>query len=1008
MLTAVLLRRDILKLDDPALLNELVDPLLQCYTSSTSSNCKMQIGHCLAEVCSSLSMITGASSADAEVVMTKIVSMVVNPQDEISLKLLSSLADRAPVSFARVAVSSVPSLVSSANLSTPTTLTNITNVIVNGSIATTVETVSLVKTTPNLDDLIVDENSLSANLGVTCLLPTLGPMSTCTDEYAQLECLQSLGQAAITCPSLLAGNPNVLQSVLQMCLGLATNNNTNAPSVSLAALQVLASLVSVSDIRHRILTQDMARQMSETCIPICAQLMSSGIDDDSIQEWSSEPATLVEDGMEDSDNDEAFFAEALMESFLQNLAGTALNVAMPLVQQLLTSNDWKQARSGLAILEGGLIAAPVSLSPHIPDIVKAATSMASSNNPRVQYQAIRLLGALCETHSSVREMYGQIILQHVAALLNSPVSKVSSMACMTIVAYCRGKPNQADDLDVSQFLTPYLSDLMQALFQPLSLTQTDTGTITVRVRAMNAVACLAEASGEAFVPFYGQVMPGLLASIQLPQADIAGAAIQSLTIVGQAVGKEMFEGDAKQVLGWIVPVVSSAPSSSSFATEELLSACARIASVLEEDFAPYVEAVLPALYRQAEAPADISIVEGTEAGMQDNGQAEDMGDGTESMTVALPGRGFKRITINTTAIQEKAGNNRVMFELARALGATFGPYVETALKTFSPLVKFQYSSDVRSTAAQTLSALFDSACAYGIEMGDVSVARQYLPLLADTISEQISQEDPSDVEALYASADSLSEIFYIVFRNRTNPKGMEILRGLSMPLIEEVVKRCMQTMVSCLGRRANITKILGGNLTGEDEKEEYSAQLRTEDGLLTPLVDSVGYLLKFTKTEFVPIFEKYVVPVLGKYLVSTADVRASVASMCLFDDCVEYCGPDAATRYSPTLLQGIMVVMQDPSMYDRDFVQAAVYGISQMTRYGPSNILAPHLQTIVHQLMSLSQGTKEEAGDAAYLHEISVSALASLTLFGPFTDLKFVNRDNIMNIFLNNLPTRRR
>ncbi|KAL3905801.1 MAG: hypothetical protein SGILL_009530 [Bacillariaceae sp.] len=211
-------------------------------------------------------------------------------------------------------------------------------------------------------------------------------------------------------------------------------------------------------------------------------------------------------------------------------------------------------------------------------------------------------------------------------------------------------------------------------------------------------------------------------------------------------------------------------------------------------------------------------------------------------------------------------------------------------------------------------------------------------------------------------------------------------------------------MTSCLDRRSNVTTILGGNLTGEDEKEGYNAQLRAEDGLLTPLVDSIGYLLKFTRANFIPIFEKHVVPVLGKYLSSTADVRASVASMCLFDDCVEYCGQDAAARYSPLLVKGVMTVFQDPSKYDRDLVQAAVYGVCQMSRQAPSTVMSPHIQTIVHQLMMLSQGSKEDAGDALYLHELAVSALASLTLFGPFSNLKFVNRASVMDIFLSDLP----
>jgi hypothetical protein len=86
-------------------------------------------------------------------------------------------------------------------------------------------------------------------------------------------------------------------------------------------------------------------------------------------------------------------------------------------------------------------------------------------------------------------------------------------------------------------------------------------------------------------------------------------------------------------------------------------------------------------------------------------------------------------------------------------------------------------------------------------------------------------------------------------------------------------------------------------------------------------------------------------------------------------------------------------------------VQAAVYGVAQMARHAPSNLMASHIQTIVHRLLSLTCGSKEDAGDDAYVVELAASALASLTLFGgPFTDLKFVSRDTLIHSFLSQLP----
>jgi len=1043
MLIAVLLRRDILKLTDSSMLNELITPLLQCYTNSPNATLttKVAVGHCLAEICSSLSVITAASTVDP--IVSKIISSVVDPQRGIigtsdqeilsSLKLLAALADRAPMAFTRVGLPSLQVLTSSfiqsygdADDKNAELWTKLVEVVVNGALATTVnEESAAIRATmavKNPDELVIDEACTAAQIGAHCILPILrkfaGENST---RVISLELLQSLSHAAVTCPSLFCGGGpslEVLQVVVQICLELSAGEDK---PIALASLQVLASLVSVGDVRHRVISPAMAQALAEKVIPACAQLMAqAGTEDDDDNDWILEPATLVEDGVDDEDrNDEAVFAETLMESFLQNLAAPALAVAMPLVRQLLDSSasnarNWRHTTAGLAILESGLVAAPVALAPHVPEILRSAASLAGGvgtaeqQHPRVQYQAIRLLGAICETHPSVRIDHGQTILERTAATLGSPVSKLSSMASQVISSYCRcGTDDDEDDEETKQqYLVKFLPDLLNALIHgPLSLNDVSTGSVTVRIRAMNATACLAEASEEAFRPFYAHVMPGLLACIQSPQVEVASAALQSLTIVGQAVGKDMFQSDATQVLSWIIPVLPSnnitGEKPSSFASEGLLSACARIASVLEEDFGPYVDAVLPSLYQIAKAPADISIEEGNERGLE-NDKCNGGDDGT--MTVAIPGRGFKRITINTSAILEKATNNRIMFELTKALGATFGSRAQESIEIFLPLTKFAYSVDVRSTAAQTLSALFDSACAHAEVIGDMTVPRHYLPLLSDAISEQIAEEDPSDIEALYVLSDSLSEIYYISYRFRNNALGKDILQNLSMPMRVEVVKRCMKTMTDCLGRRDSIAKILQGNLSGADEHDDYTSQLRSEDGILTPLVDCIGYLLKFSKAEFIPVFENYVVPMLGKYLSSLSDVRASVAAMCLFDDTVEHCGSEAAAKYSPVLLQGVVIVLSEPSKYDRDLVQAAVYGIAQMSRYAPKSVMSSNTQTIVHQLVQLTQGNKEDSGDGIYLYEIAVSALASLVLFGPFTDLKFVNRSSITDVFLRSLP----
>jgi hypothetical protein len=374
-------------------------------------------------------------------------------------------------------------------------------------------------------------------------------------------------------------------------------------------------------------------------------------------------------------------------------------------------------------------------------------------------------------------------------------------------------------------------------------------------------------------------------------------------------------------------------------------------------------------------------------------------DGDDSMTVAVPGRGLVKVTINTSKIQEKAQAARAVYELSQAMGAAFGPWAQQCIDAFLPLVSFPYSADVRSTAAQTLSAIFDAACAHGEQVGTMQLPQHYLPLLAEAISKQIAAESPSDLEALYALGDSLSEVLYIVYRYRN--EHPDILAKYSVANAEASVNACMAALKACLERRSDLTRVLTGQLTGEDEKEEYNGLLGQEEKLLTPLVDSVGYNLKFFREAFLPLFEQNVLPTLGPSLTSITDIRSTISAVLLFDDCVEHCGPDAAAKYAPQLLQGISCAL---STDNKDLVQAAVYGVAQIARKAPNVISMDQALPIVQKLLELTnQGTKDD-GDHAYLIELSASALASLTLFGPFPDLKCVSRDALVASFVSQLP----
>jgi len=365
--------------------------------------------------------------------------------------------------------------------------------------------------------------------------------------------------------------------------------------------------------------------------------------------------------------------------------------------------------------------------------------------------------------------------------------------------------------------------------------------------------------------------------------------------------------------------------------------------------------------------------------------------GMESVMVAVPGKGLQKVTINTSKIQEKAIAARGIYEHAAALGASFGPYCKVCLDTFLPLLQFKFSSELRGTAAQTISAVFEAACCHGDSVG-MALPSEYLPIVTKALAQQIAKEDDAEPEILYALAEALSDVLCSVYHRLED--ASQLVSGYSNETANVVVKCCMTAMSACLGRRSKVATVLSGAdgaLSGEDEQEDLLNLLKSEDGVLVPLVDSVGYSLKFLRQAFVPIFDAEVAPILSPHLKGGHDIRARLSAVCLFDDCVEHCGAAAAAKFSPALVEGAVIGLDDRlNGQDPELKRASIYGIAQISRYSPS-VLAPYEKQILPPLLSIAGGSKaEDDDDAMAVFESTFSIFNSIHPPSGFLFLMFL------------------
>jgi hypothetical protein len=452
----------------------------------------------------------------------------------------------------------------------------------------------------------VETNSPPADLGkmyMPSMLNALVSFATPVPSHLDVltSCMGHLSTCSLQCPSMLAGGESSLTFLMRSCMSIAqisSHDDEDITFLRLSALDVLATISGIPQIKRSILQPnggspksiaDLNRKSpllqfliqgndvgskQKGVLYICAELAVTGVDEDE-ESWANEPALIYDSESSWESDQTAIYAESLFESFVEILGGAStLPAAFQLVEILLATPSWQNQRAVLSMLERGLAAAPLTFVPHVPATVETAIRLVQSSSPRVQYQAVQLIGSLCCAnsveadstpasghHILVREKYGDKILESVSHLIKSSCTKVASNACLTIVSYCRGG-NGSENCMIpieKHLIVPFVSSLLEDLragplsldvYPPASISE---GSLTVLIRAIGVVACLADASGEDFMPYYG-VMRGLIACAMFGlegsdqglrvQANVRnsyevtmlrGSAIEAATIVGQAV-----------------------------------------------------------------------------------------------------------------------------------------------------------------------------------------------------------------------------------------------------------------------------------------------------------------------------------------------------------------------------------------------------------------------------------------------------------------------------------------
>ena len=145
-------------------------------------------------------------------------------------------------------------------------------------------------------------------------------------------------------------------------------------------------------------------------------------------------------------------------------------------------------------------------------------------------------------------------------------------------------------------------------------------------------------------------------------------ALECVSLVGMAVGRERFRADAAAVMSFLQQLHATELEPDDPTASYMLQAGARLCKALGPEFLPYLGVVMPPLLASATLEPDVKVRGGSD---DDDDDEDDDDDDVETIQL-----GDKVLAIRTSVLEEKATACNMICCYADELKEGFFPYVQ--------------------------------------------------------------------------------------------------------------------------------------------------------------------------------------------------------------------------------------------------------------------------------------------------------------------------------------------
>ncbi|KAG6436492.1 hypothetical protein SASPL_101393 [Salvia splendens] len=700
-------------------------------------------------------------------------------------------------------------------------------------------------------------------------------------------------------------------------------------------------VITLAEARER--APGMMRKLPQFISRLFANLMKMLLDVEDDPAWHS---AEVKDEDAGETSNYSVGQECLDRLSIALGGNTIVPVASAQFQTCFSAPEWQKHHAALIALAQIAEGCSKVMVKDLEHVVSMVLNSFQHPHPRVRWAAINAIGQLStDLGPDLQIQFHQHVLPALAAAMddfqNPRVQAHAASAVLNFSENC-----------TPEILTPYLDGIVHKLLLLLQNSKQ-----MVQEGALTALASVADSSQEHFQKYYDAVMPYLKVILEnatdKSNRMLRAKAMECISLVGMAVGKEKFKEDAKQVMGVLMSLQGSQMETDDPTTSYMLQAWARLCKCLGQDFLPYMSVVMPPLLQSAQLKPDVIITSA------DSDNEIDESDDESMETITL---GDKRIGIKTSVLEEKATACNMLCCYADELKEGFYPWIDQVAPTLVPLLKFYFHEEVRKAAVSAMPELLQSAklaVDKGIAQGrNETYVKQLLDFIVPALVEALHKEP--DIEICANMLDALNECVQI---------SGSLLDESQVRSIVEEIKQVITVGSSRKKERAERAK-------AEDFDDEEGELLKEENEQEEEVFDQVGEILgtliKTFKGSFLPFFDElssYLMPMWGKD--KSAEERR--IAICIFDDVAEQCR-DLALKYYDTYLPFLLEACNDENT---DVRQAAVYGLGVCAEFG-SSVFKPLVGEALSRLNIVIRHPNALQPDNVMAYDNAVSALGKI------------------------------